>query len=229
MQISLLLVIANALHTIMTTTAESANEPATSLPSLSSLLESSSLGTDALFSSSSPFASSSSSSDHLQSVISARISSKISSEWNDARVLHPAIQAQQQGQGGSNGVGAGPSKPPADHSQSIQSEWIDAEDKRRNGAGTNNSNGDSQQSALVRRSDVSLPGHEFDRNSSLPLALQLKRRQLDKTAKPETFHPRWKLSRVIAGHLGWVRSIAVEPGNQWFATGAGDRMIKVSD
>lgn len=27
--------------------------------------------------------------------------------------------------------------------------------------------------------------------------------------------------------MGWVRSVAVEPGNQWFATGAGDRVIKV--
>lgn len=34
--------------------------------------------------------------------------------------------------------------------------------------------------------------------------------------------------QVISGHLGWVRSIAVEPGNQWFVTGAGDRTIKVS-
>jgi len=33
--------------------------------------------------------------------------------------------------------------------------------------------------------------------------------------------------RVISGHLGWVRSVAVEPGNKWFATGAGDRTIKV--
>lgn len=35
--------------------------------------------------------------------------------------------------------------------------------------------------------------------------------------------------RVISGHLGWVRSVAVEPGNQWFATGAGDRVIKIWD
>ena len=35
--------------------------------------------------------------------------------------------------------------------------------------------------------------------------------------------------RVISGHLGWVRSVAVEPGNKWFATGAGDRVIKVWD
>lgn len=33
--------------------------------------------------------------------------------------------------------------------------------------------------------------------------------------------------RVISGHLGWVRSVTVEPGNKWFATGAGDRTIKV--
>jgi len=33
--------------------------------------------------------------------------------------------------------------------------------------------------------------------------------------------------RVISGHLGWVRSIAVDPSNEWFATGAGDRIIKV--
>ena len=33
--------------------------------------------------------------------------------------------------------------------------------------------------------------------------------------------------QVISGHLGWVRCIAVEPGNEWFVTGAGDRVIKV--
>jgi len=49
-----------------------------------------------------------------------------------------------------------------------------------------------------------------------------------RTIKP-TYHPPWKLVRVISGHLGWVRSVAVEPGNQWFATGAGDRVIKIWD
>ncbi|KAH6610934.1 hypothetical protein Trco_000954 [Trichoderma cornu-damae] len=47
-------------------------------------------------------------------------------------------------------------------------------------------------------------------------------------AKPE-WHPPWKLMRVISGHLGWVRSLAVEPGNKWFASGAGDRTIKIWD
>ncbi|RDA82362.1 hypothetical protein CP532_5075 [Ophiocordyceps camponoti-leonardi (nom. inval.)] len=46
--------------------------------------------------------------------------------------------------------------------------------------------------------------------------------------KPE-WHPPWKLMRVISGHLGWVRSLAVEPDNKWFASGAGDRTIKLWD
>jgi len=43
------------------------------------------------------------------------------------------------------------------------------------------------------------------------------------------WHAPWKLMRVISGHLGWVRAITIEPGNQWFATGAGDRTIKIWD
>ncbi|GAB0134886.1 pre-mRNA-splicing factor prp46 [Epichloe bromicola] len=46
--------------------------------------------------------------------------------------------------------------------------------------------------------------------------------------KPD-WHPPWKLMRVISGHLGWVRALAVEPGNKWFASGAGDRTIKIWD
>jgi pleiotropic regulator 1 len=49
-----------------------------------------------------------------------------------------------------------------------------------------------------------------------------------RTVKP-TYHAPWTLVRVISGHLGWVRSVAVEPGNTWFATGAGDRVIKIWD
>jgi len=46
--------------------------------------------------------------------------------------------------------------------------------------------------------------------------------------KPQ-WHPPWKLMRVISGHLGWVRAVAVEPGNEWFATGSADRTIKIWD
>lgn len=43
------------------------------------------------------------------------------------------------------------------------------------------------------------------------------------------WHAPWKLMRVISGHLGWVRALAVEPGNEWFVSGAGDRTIKIWD
>ncbi|KAL4809585.1 WD40-repeat-containing domain protein [Aspergillus unguis] len=45
--------------------------------------------------------------------------------------------------------------------------------------------------------------------------------------QPPEWHAPWKLMRVISGHLGWVRSLAVEPNNEWFASGAGDRTIKI--
>lgn len=48
------------------------------------------------------------------------------------------------------------------------------------------------------------------------------------TMKPE-WHAPWKLMRVISGHQGWVRAIAIDPTNEWFATGAADRTIKIWD
>ncbi|KAI8053980.1 WD40-repeat-containing domain protein [Syncephalis plumigaleata] len=54
------------------------------------------------------------------------------------------------------------------------------------------------------------------------------RQPILKAVRP-AWHPPWKLMRVISGHLGWVRCLAVEPGNKWFASGAGDRTIKIWD
>ncbi len=39
----------------------------------------------------------------------------------------------------------------------------------------------------------------------------------------------WRLMRVISGHTGWVRSLAVDSSNRWFVSGAADRTIKVWD
>ncbi|KAJ3282492.1 Pleiotropic regulator 1 [Borealophlyctis nickersoniae] len=64
----------------------------------------------------------------------------------------------------------------------------------------------------------------FARTSSALVRLKEAR----KVPKPE-WHAPWKLMRVISGHLGWVRSVAVDPSNEWFATGAGDRVIKIWD
>lgn len=43
------------------------------------------------------------------------------------------------------------------------------------------------------------------------------------------WHAPWKNYRVISGHLGWVRSIAFDPSNNWFCTGSADRTIKIWD
>ncbi|XP_031092175.1 protein pleiotropic regulatory locus 1-like [Ipomoea triloba] len=43
------------------------------------------------------------------------------------------------------------------------------------------------------------------------------------------WHPPWKNYRVISGHLGWVRSVAVDHSNSWFCTGSADRTIKIWD
>ena len=55
-----------------------------------------------------------------------------------------------------------------------------------------------------------------------------RRNQQRDVPKPE-WHAPWKLMRVISGHLGWVRCIAVDPTNQWFVTGSADRTIKCWD
>ena len=43
------------------------------------------------------------------------------------------------------------------------------------------------------------------------------------------WHAPWKLKRVISGHNGWVRSIAIDPMNKFFVTGSSDRTIKFWD
>jgi len=57
---------------------------------------------------------------------------------------------------------------------------------------------------------------------------QLALRKAPSMPKPQ-WHAPWKLFRVISGHMGWVRCCAIEPGNEWFATGAADRVIKIWD
>lgn len=53
----------------------------------------------------------------------------------------------------------------------------------------------------------------------------LVRKDTVRQTKPE-WHQPWKISRVMAGHMGWVRSLAVDPDNRFFASGAADRTSK---
>ena len=43
------------------------------------------------------------------------------------------------------------------------------------------------------------------------------------------WHAPWILKRVISGHTGWVRCIAIDPMNKFFVTGSNDRTIKFWD
>ncbi|TDL20431.1 WD40 repeat-like protein [Rickenella mellea] len=130
-----------------------------------------------------------------------RLNVKIHDEYRDFKELPSALLAQQ-GQ-------VGPVRPKQDRkmitagASSETTKMIAALDKTPA----------PQPSTLASRSDL-----------SQALALH----KTTRTVKP-TYHAPWKLVRVISGHLGWVRSVAVEPGNKWFVSGAGDRVIKVWD
>ena len=63
-----------------------------------------------------------------------------------------------------------------------------------------------------------------------------KYKDLNEDRPKPTPHLKWELLRVISGHIGtylerylvgWVRSLAVDVSNEWFASGSGDRTIKV--
>ncbi|XP_046484683.1 pleiotropic regulator 1 isoform X2 [Neodiprion pinetum] len=79
-------------------------------------------------------------------------------------------------------------------------------------------------------------GHSVSLSSSMPTntnstsstVMNLPPKKTPAIAKPR-WHAPWKLYRVISGHLGWVRCCAIEPGNDWFATGSADRVIKIWD
>ena len=57
---------------------------------------------------------------------------------------------------------------------------------------------------------------------------ELSRRAPGRWPRP-AWHAPWRMYRAVADHLGWVRSVAVDPSNEWFATGAADRTIKIWD
>ncbi|THH05323.1 hypothetical protein EW145_g4880 [Phellinidium pouzarii] len=129
-----------------------------------------------------------------------RLSVKINDEYKDYRQL-PAALLSQQGP-------VGPSRPGA---------------ARKMIEGT-----PSETSQIIAKIDPTPQTQPSTLASQGSLSQALARHKATRAIKP-TYHPQWKLMRVISGHLGWVRSVAVEPGNQWFVTGAGDRVIKVWD
>ncbi|TKA55552.1 Pre-mRNA-splicing factor PRP46 [Rhodotorula sp. CCFEE 5036] len=142
-----------------------------------------------------------------------RLATKIESEYRNARVLPAALVAQQKG-----GVGparpAGPAAASEPQRKLIEGPMAQTVEQL-----------SSQALTTVNKGDPSVP---ISHAQPTLLSQSLIRRREARQVKPD-YHAPWKLTRVISGHLGWVRACAVEPGNQWFATGAGDRVIKIWD
>lgn len=69
----------------------------------------------------------------------------------------------------------------------------------------------SNEIAVVPYNDTSLINRNQPSAASNQLANIIKKAP---TMPKPKWHPPWKLYRVIAGHLGWVRCIAMEPGNE---------------
>ena len=152
------------------------------------------------------------------------IAARIRAEYEHVRELPVALAAKQAAVTGARGKKR---KSTTDTSESAPSRTV----KLIEGITAKESNSAGLSSALTVRAKGAGPlppnanGPTPQRN--LPSSSMV-RKQTVVQIKPE-WHAPWKLMRVISGHLGWVRSIAVEPENQWFATGAGDRTIKIWD
>ncbi|KJY00934.1 pre-mRNA-splicing factor Prp46 like protein [Zymoseptoria brevis] len=158
----------------------------------------------------------------------ASVAARIRNEYAHVKEL-PAALAQKQANAAA-GLAARRKKPKTDEQASDPQMAKMIEDASVSKQQTPATNGIS--TALTRingTANAKLPpnanGPTPQRNTP---SSSLVRRDTVRQQKPE-WHPPWKLFRVISGHLGWVRALAMEPGNQWFASGAGDRTIKIWD
>lgn len=69
----------------------------------------------------------------------------------------------------------------------------------------------NSEGAVVPYTDTSLMQRNPITNQQTQIANLM--RKAPSMPKPK-WHAPWKLYRVIAGHLGWVRCVTVEPGNE---------------
>ncbi|KAL9126175.1 MAG: hypothetical protein Q9217_004737 [Psora testacea] len=142
------------------------------------------------------------------------LSARIRAEYgDDVRTLPPALEAKQKAAAAS--AARGKRRKTEDGSASATVKMIEDIPSK------SDSNGRASTALALRKADANA-GPTMNGSSSLV------RRQNIQQPKPE-WHAPWELMRVISGHLGWVRALAVEPNNQWFASGAGDRTIKIWD
>jgi pleiotropic regulator 1 len=166
-----------------------------------------------------------------QAIEQISLSSRIRSEYGNAKELPPALEAKQASAAASSAAARRTKKKRAAEESDKASDpavrkMIEGISER---SATNGTAGPTSSALILRTKDSKEPpnAHGPTVNRNLP-SQALVRKDTVRQIKPE-WHAPWKLFRVISGHLGWVRALAVEPGNQWFASGAGDRTIKIWD
>lgn len=168
------------------------------------------------------------------------LSVRLHAEYNDVLTLPDALAAKQASAAGARrrvkraGAAGGEGAPtPAEENTRKLIEGIPARaaDGGRAGAGG------PQTGALVQFRKPATPGAAAGAaagggggvgGGTQTTSLMRMSEALAAQPRPE-WHKPWKLHKVISGHLGWVRSVAVEPNNKWFVSGSGDRTIKVWD
>ncbi|GAA5962412.1 hypothetical protein JCM21900_003777 [Sporobolomyces salmonicolor] len=153
--------------------------------------------------------------DALEPSTKARLASKIDAEYRNAKILPAALVAQQKG-------AAGPARPAGPQPVAAGGP------QRRMIEGPQSAMSQTVESLTSQALTTTTGAVPVSHAQPTLLSQSLIRRREARQVKPD-YHAQWKLMRVISGHLGWVRSVAVEPGNKWFATGAGDRVIKIWD
>jgi len=89
------------------------------------------------------------------------------------------------------------------------------------------SSGGSSSGGALALVEARVPSSSAAATSSSSTSLVAKR--MPPKVPVPNWHAPWELSAVISGHLGWVRSIAFDPSNEWFVTGSTDRTIKIWD
>ena len=153
------------------------------------------------------------------------VAARIRSEFDHVRELPPALAAKQAAAAGARGKKR---KSTADAQDPAPSRTV----KLIEGVVANDHNGGGSTSTALAVRGIGRSGLPPNANGPTPQrnlpSSSLVRKQTVIHVKPD-WHAPWKLMRVISGHLGWVRSLAVEPENKWFASGAGDRTIKIWD
>lgn len=138
---------------------------------------------------------------------------RIQSEYRGSEILPPSL-AQQQ-------------KKPRISAKSSKSQSFSTPKLLEGATSSPGSRHENSNAIALRNGQASggLPGSAKP-DGTLPTTLVRRENMIQ--SKPD-WHAPWKLMRVISGHLGWVRALTVEPNNQWFASGAGDRTIKIWD